>query len=80
MKLPFGKYGPKNFPPDGVDIAFINSGYLKWLVEQDWFIMKTDEKIVVAVEKELEEREFAHSHFYEDKIGFTGGRKNAPTS
>jgi len=60
MKMPFGKY-------KGVDIAFINSAYLQWVNNQDWFIDKY-EKECLAVEKELEEREFSHSHFYEDKI------------
>lgn len=68
MKMPFGKYGPKNFPPNGLDICFINSGYLKWLIEEDWFIMKQDENLVIAVEKELEEREMGNDHFYEDKV------------
>ena len=61
MKMPFGKHKT-------IDIAFINSGYLKWLIGEDWFVMKSDETLVVAVEKELEEREFSHSHFYDDKV------------
>ena len=61
MKMPFGKY-------KGVDLAFINSGYLNWLINQDWFVMKSDESLVVAVEKELDERERGKSHFYDDKV------------
>ena len=61
MKMPFGKY--KN-----VDLAFINSGSLKWLIGEDWFIMKSDENLVVAVENELDERERGRSHFYDDKV------------
>ena len=67
-KLPFGKYGPKNFPPDGVELCFINSGYLKWLVDQDWFIMERPEAKVLAVEKELELRDKDNSHFWKDKV------------
>ena len=67
MKMPFGKYR-------GFDLAFINSGYLKWLIDQDWFVMKSNENTVVAVEKELGERDFAKSHFYDDKVDITKGR------
>ena len=61
MKMPFGKYR-------GIDLVFINSGYLKWLIEQDWFVMRPDETMVLAVEKELGERERGMSHFYDDKV------------
>jgi len=61
MKMPFGKY--KN-----VSICFINSGYLKWLMGQDWFVMERDENEVIAVEKELEMRDADDSHFYRDKV------------
>ena len=66
-KMTFGKYR-------GFDIAFINSGYLKWLIDQDWFVMKTPENLVVAVEKELKERDRGKSHFYDDKVDITKGR------
>jgi uncharacterized protein (DUF3820 family) len=62
MKIPFGKY-------KGVDICFVNSGYLKWLIEQEWFFMKKEhEDFVVVVEKELEWRENTGAHFYQDKV------------
>ena len=61
MKMPFGKY-------KSVDLAFINSGYLNWLIGQDWFVMKSDESLVLAVETELGQREFSGSHFYDDKV------------
>ena len=61
MKMPWGKY-------KGIDIAFINSRSLRWYLEQDWFIMKQPEDLILAVEKELEKRDKAHSHFYENKV------------
>ena len=61
MKMSFGKY-------KGISICFINSGYLQFLIKQDWFVMKYDEEVVVAVEKELYERDRGRSHFYEDKV------------
>ena len=61
MKLPFGKY--KN-----IDLCFVNSGYLKWLIGQDWFVMERPEAEVIAVEKELELRDMDSSHFYKDKV------------
>jgi len=60
MRMPFGKY--KN-----VDLVFINSGYLKWLLEQDWFIEK-DNDLVLAVEEELRLRDADGSHFWKDKV------------
>jgi len=60
MKMPFGKY-------KGHDICFINSGYLRWLLDQDWFLRR-DENEILAIEKELELRDMDSSHFYEDKI------------
>jgi len=62
MKMPWGKY-------NNIDICFLNSGYLKWLITQEWFFMpKKNEDLVVAVEKELKERELSNGHFYEDKV------------
>lgn len=61
MKMPFGKYR-------GISICFINSGYLHWLLDQEWFVRKNSEELVVAVEKEMKERDFSKSHFYEDKV------------
>lgn len=67
MYMPYGKYGPSKLHPKGVDLCFVPSGYLKWLLKQDWFIMK-DDGLVLAVEKELELREADGSHFYGDKV------------
>jgi len=61
MKLPFGKYR-------GIDLCFVNSGYLKWLIDQDWFVMERPEAEVIAVEKELESRDMDNSHFWKDKV------------
>jgi hypothetical protein len=69
MKMPFGKYGPKHFPPDGVSIEFINSGYLKWLIDQDFMLKNKDETLLLAIEKELKDRDDYNEHFYEDKVG-----------
>lgn len=70
MKMPWGKYGPIKNPPNGVDIAFINSGYLKWLLEQDWFLDdEKNELLILAFEDELKYRDQNNCHFYgEDKI------------
>ena len=73
-RMTFGKYGPKPFPPNGVDIAFINSGYLKWVVgEESIFMDKRHEDLIVAIEKELKWREDSDSHFYQDKVVKKGG-------
>lgn len=70
MKMPWGKYGPKKFPPKGVDIAFINSSYLKWLIDEEGIFMKPEnEPLVVAVEAELKYRDQNNCHFYKDKVG-----------
>jgi len=60
-KMPFGKF-------KDIDIALVSSGYLKWLVRQDWFVMKQPEALVLAVERELEWRDTYNEHFYEDKV------------
>lgn len=67
MKFDFGKYGPKNFPPDGVNIAFVNSDYLQYLMRQDWFVDRDDD-LVVAIEKELKYRDEQNCHFARDKV------------
>ncbi len=69
MKIPFGKYGPKKFPPNGVDLCLINSGYLKWLIDQDWFLRDArNELLCCAIEEELNLRNADDSHFYQDKV------------
>ena len=60
MKMPFGKYR-------NISLEFINSGYLKWLSGEDWFVEK-DTDLVLAVEKEIELRDADNSHFYQDKV------------
>jgi len=60
MKMPFGKHR-------GVSLELINSNYLRWLIEEDWFIDRDDD-LVVAVETELKERDKWDGHFYEDKV------------
>jgi len=57
----FGKYRD-------IELCFINSGYLKWLIDQDWFLKKFSEPEIMAVETELEIRDMDNSHFYEDKV------------
>lgn len=69
MKMTFGKYGPAHFSPNGVSIEFINSGYLKWLMQADWFIMSTKhEDLRCAVEAELVNRDDWDAHFWKDKV------------
>ena len=60
MRMPFGKY-------KDVDLCFVNSGYLKWLIDQDWFVDK-DSDLVLEVERELKLRDMDSSHFYIDKV------------
>lgn len=62
-KLSFGRYSRNG----GVDIMFINSGYLKWLMDEDWFPDKYPNDFN-AVEEELNRRDYEHDHFYEDKV------------
>jgi hypothetical protein len=69
MKMSFGKYGPKNFPPNGVSIEFINSGYLKWLLEQDFFITdKSKEPLYLDIQEEMNQRDINNDHFEKDKV------------
>ena len=68
-KLTIGKYKPSRKHPKGVDIAFINSGYLKWVLEQGWFCgFAGNEELVDAIQRELEIRDKGGGHFYEDKV------------
>ncbi len=76
MHIPFGKYDPKNCPPNGADICFINSGYLKWLINQDWFLGRSDETLLLEIEKELNLRDLNGDHFYEDKININKFKRN----
>ena len=61
MKMPFGKY-------KGISLEFINSGYFKWLLEQDFILKPRFEDLVVAIENEMQLRDLDSSHFYEDKV------------
>ena len=66
MKMPWGEY-------KGVDIVFINSNYLKWIIDQDWFLAKSQNELLCCdIEKELNERDFSHGHFYDDKVRVPG--------
>lgn len=54
----FGKY-------KGTNVVFVNSGYLKWLLDQDWFPEHRDYDMV---EEEINRRDHEFDHFYEDKV------------
>ena len=60
MKMPFGKH-------KDIDICFISSGYLKYLLGEDWFIEK-DNDLVVEVEKEYKRRDETGQHFWDTKV------------
>ena len=59
-RMPWGKY-------KDIDICFISSGYLKYLLGEDWFIDKDDD-LVVAVENEYKHREETGQHFWNTKV------------
>jgi len=61
MKMPFGKYR-------NISLEFVPSGYFNWLLDQDWFLKKPDETLLLAIEKEMHLRDMDGSHFYEDKV------------
>lgn len=58
-KLPFGKF-------KGREIEETPSGYLKWLVLQDWFEEQYTELLKEA-EEELAFRDIWCKHFYEEE-------------
>lgn len=60
MRLTFGKY-------KDISIDFVNSGYLKWLIEQDWFEEKFQDQWD-GVTDELSTRDYEQAHFYADKV------------
>ena len=62
MKMHFGKY-------KGIEICFVPSGYLKWLLNEDWFVMKEENQILCCqIEADMAKRDMDNSHFYEDKV------------
>ena len=62
MRMPWGKY-------KGVSLEFINSGYFKYLLNQDWFLGKSENELLIcAIEEEMNLRDMDNSHFYKDKI------------
>ena len=44
----------------------IPSGYLTWLLEQDWMYEKRHEELLEAIEYEMAVRDRSDGHFYED--------------
>ena len=68
QRIPFGKYGPSKIHPKGVSINLIPSGYLQWLLKQDWFLDKSSDALICIIEEEIKMRDRYNAHFYEDKI------------
>lgn len=60
MRFSFGKY-------KDISVEFVNSGYLKWLLDQDWFEEKYPDDYEFVVE-EHGRRDDEQSHFYGDKV------------
>uniref|UniRef100_A0A6M3M7U4 Quorum-sensing-regulated virulence factor n=1 Tax=viral metagenome TaxID=1070528 RepID=A0A6M3M7U4_9ZZZZ len=57
MRIQFGKYATK-------EIELIPSGYLTWLLEQDWMYEKKHEELLEAIEYEMAVRDRSDGHFY----------------
>jgi uncharacterized protein len=36
MRMPFGKFGPQNYPPNGVPIYDLPAEYLQWFEMRGW--------------------------------------------
>ena len=68
MRFMFGKYGPSRIHPQGVDVAFINSGYLRWVANQDFMDKPDKQDLLVEVQKELKYRDQNNCHFEADKV------------
>ena len=63
VTIPFGKYGPNGL---NKEISEIPSGYLWWLMGEEWFEEKYP-TIFEAVEYEIEVRDRSGAHFYTDE-------------
>ena len=59
MRISFGKYATQ-------EIELIPSGYLTWLLEQDWMHEKKHEELLEAIEYEMAVRDRSDGHFYKD--------------
>ena len=60
--MPWGKY-------KGISLEFINSGYLKWLLQQGFMLRKPENELLVCdIEKEIGLRDLDNSHFWKDKV------------
>jgi uncharacterized protein (DUF3820 family) len=59
--IPFGKF-------KGKVLEEINSGYLRWLAEEEWFEKKYPE-LIEPVEDELNWRTTMNRHFYDEFSG-----------
>ena len=52
-----------------MDIAFINSGYLEWVMGQGWFCdLTVNRELLDAIQAELDIRDKSDGHFMEDKV------------
>ncbi len=70
MRMTFGKYGPgkSGRHPRGVDVTFINSGYLRWVAEQDFMDESGRWDLLFAIQDELKYRDLNNCHFDDDKV------------
>ena len=57
MIIQFGKY--KTW-----ELELIPSGYLAWLLEQDWMYEKRHEELLEAIEYEIAVSDMSDGHFY----------------
>lgn len=59
IRISFGKYQSKQ-------VEEIPSGYLTWLLEQDWMYGERNKKLLEAIEYEMAVRDRSDAHFYGD--------------
>jgi len=58
MRITFGRYS-------GKEIGEIPSGYLTWLLEQDWMYEDKKAELLEAIEHEMTVRDRSYAHFYD---------------
>jgi uncharacterized protein (DUF3820 family) len=70
--MPFGKFGPKDFPPKGVPIFDLSAEYLGWFAQKGWPRGRLGELMKIVYQMKIDGAECA----FDEMRRRAGGRRS----
>jgi uncharacterized protein len=78
MRMPFGKFGPQNFPPHGVPIFDLPAEYLAWFAQKGYPKGRLGDLLKIVHQMKVDGSDFAFDPMRKRNGGRTTLREERP--